>query len=98
MPSLSIILDVDRRGFQALGGMSNARKGIEEGKVIHLGEEAQIEVGTLRHGMESGADSVSICFPLPDGRVVLAETSAKLFITAAQAITAWQDARHRENR
>lgn len=93
MPHINIRLDVDMSGFDALAGIENAAEGIAAGRVIHISDNANVEIGTLRHGMESGKDSVAICFPLPDGRVVLLETSAQLFIAAAQAITAWQKGR-----
>jgi len=64
-----------------------------EGKsVIHLGEEANIEVARLRGGMTSGKSSVSFRFDLPDGRIVLAETSLALFTTAADAFRAREEA------
>jgi hypothetical protein len=93
MPVLTIKLDVDERGFDALGSMSSAAEGIADGRVIHLGNDAQIEVGTLRAGMASGKDSVMLCFALPDGKIVLAETSAELFLATAAAIGAWQEGR-----
>jgi hypothetical protein len=93
MPHLTIKLDVDERGFDALSGMGTAADGIAAGRVIHLGDDANIEVGTLRAGMQSGKDSVALCFALPDGKVVLAETSAELFLATARAISGWQEGR-----
>jgi hypothetical protein len=93
MPHLTIKLDVDRRGFDTLGGMPTAAGGIADGRVVHLGNDAEIEVGTLRHGMASGKDSVALCFKLPDGKIVLAETSAELFLATARAISGWQEGR-----
>jgi hypothetical protein len=91
MPSLDIKLDVDTNGgFDAINAVPLLD--IEE-RIIHLGEEAYLEIGTLRHGMESGKDSMAFCFSLPDGKVVVAETSVELFVTAARAITAWQEGR-----
>jgi len=61
---------------------------IERG-FIHLGNDAEpIQVAMLDHGMASGKPSVTIRVDLPDGRIVLAETSARLFVTAARAIWA----------
>lgn len=59
-------------------------------KVIHLGNDAPpIGVAVLPHGMiPSGLPSVTFRIDLPDGRTVLAETSARLFVTAARAILA----------
>lgn len=43
-------------------------------------------VAGLPAGMASGAPSVMLRLDLPDGRVVLAETSLKLFLSAADAL------------
>lgn len=98
MPHLTIILDVDKRGgFPAVDAAGLAgtegHEAVASGKLIHLGNDARIEVGTLRHGMQSGKDSCAFCFTLPDGRVVVAETSVELFVSTARAITAWQEGR-----
>lgn len=45
-----------------------------------------IQVAVLDGGMESGLPSVAFRFDLPDGRVVIAQTSARLFCMAASAI------------
>ena len=50
--------------------------------------ESDIKVAVLDKGMESGRPSVAIRIDLPDGKVVLAETSARLFCTAAKVIMA----------
>ena len=47
-----------------------------------------IKVAVLAGGMQSGRPSVMLRFELPDGKTVLAETSARLFCTAARAIMA----------
>jgi hypothetical protein len=85
MPSMKIKLDVDQSGFDSLIGVVD--------DVIHLKGEGYLELGTLRHGMESGKDSVALCFKLPDGRAVIAETSAELYVASARAVTAWQEGR-----
>lgn len=87
MPVLKIKLDVDEHPFDAVVGIGGDRE-----RIVHV-PDAVIEVGTLRAGMKSGKDSVMICVPLPDGRVLLAETSAELFVASARAITGWQEGR-----
>lgn len=98
MPSMNIILDAERDGFPSMSKLASgveipphaqATAGdylVEQGKLVHLTNE--IEVGALAGGMESGAPSAAFCFTLPDGRVVLAETSLALFLTAADALKA----------
>jgi hypothetical protein len=44
------------------------------------------EAAYLAGGMTSGAPSVMLRCEMKDGTVILAETSAKLFITAAAAV------------
>ena len=46
-----------------------------------------IQIVTLDGGMASGKPSVMIRLDLPDGRLVLAETSVALFQMAAAAMT-----------
>lgn len=90
MPALTIVLDVERDGFRAVrrAGLRGADgdESVAAGKLIHLGNDAEIELGALAAGMQSGAASVVFCFTLPDGRVVLAETSMALLLTAADAL------------
>jgi hypothetical protein len=47
-----------------------------------------IEIAFLDFGMASGRPSVAIRFNLPDGRTVLAQTSARLFASAGRALLA----------
>ena len=57
--------------------------------VIHLGNGAPaIQVAVLEAGMSSGRPSIAIRIDLPDGRFVIAETTARLFCTAGKAIMA----------
>ena len=57
--------------------------------VIHIaGESPPLQVAVLDGGLVSGRPSVAIRADLPDGRTVVVETSARLFVTAAQAIHA----------
>ena len=57
--------------------------------VVHLGDGAPpIEVAVLAGGLRSGRPSVALRLALPDGTIVIAETTARLFCTAASAILA----------
>lgn len=58
------------------------------GLLIHLAEGSTLGVAALAGGMSSGRPSVAFKFDLPDGRVVLAETSLRLFLAAADALRA----------
>lgn len=89
MPEMVVVPDVERTGYaamRALGkhGHIDAQAAVDSGQLIHL--TTPIEVGGLPRGMTSGRASVSFCFTLPDGRVVLAETSMRLFKVAADAL------------
>ena len=60
---------------------------IERGEVYYLSKDAPpIQIGALEGGMTSGKPSVAIRIDLPDGKVVVAETSWALFhvVHAAQ--------------
>jgi hypothetical protein len=55
-------------------------------------ERGAIKIAVLDGGTASGRPSVMLRFELPDGRTVLAETTARLFCTAGRMITArWPD-------
>lgn len=77
MPSLRIILDGD-----------GAFPELARDDVIHLADNADIAVTGLAHGMASGDPSAAFVFMLPDGRPVLAETSLRLLLSAADALKA----------
>lgn len=47
-----------------------------------------IQVAVFEHGMADGAPSVALRLDLPDGSVVIAETSARLFVNASTLIKA----------
>lgn len=58
-------------------------------RIIHLGNDAPpIHISVLDGGMRSGKASIMLRIDLPDGKVVLAETSLALFLTAAKAFAA----------
>lgn len=57
-------------------------------RIIHLGNDTSLGVSALSGGMTSGKPSVMLRIDLPDGRVVLAETSMALFLATADALRA----------
>ena len=58
-------------------------------EVIHLANNAPpIQIAALEGGMTSGAPSIVIRVDLPDGRVVMAETSLRLFQGANNVLRA----------
>jgi hypothetical protein len=57
--------------------------------VIEMPHDVPIRIETLDHGMQSGAPSLAFIIELPQiGRVVLAQTSVKLFQMCAAATLA----------
>jgi hypothetical protein len=59
---------------------------LKDKTIVHV--EAPMEMAILEGGMVSGSPSVMLAVPMPDGTVAIAQTSAKLFCTAARAIQA----------
>ena len=60
-----------------------------------LRDAGQLTVAGLSKGLQSGLPSVAIRIDLPDGSVVVAETTLRLFLTAADALKAVHgDPRH----
>jgi hypothetical protein len=67
----------------------NAWPDLQGKPIIHLGDGApMIDVAVLDGGMSSGRPSVALRLELPDGRTVIAETSARLFCSTARIIEA----------
>jgi hypothetical protein len=67
----------------------NAWSDIRDKEIIHLANGSPpIGVAVLNSGLASGRPSVAIRIDLPDGRTVVAETTARLFCGAARAIMA----------
>lgn len=65
---------------------------VRQGDIINVTDT--LGVTFLEGGMQSGAGSVAIRLDLPDGKVVIAETSWALFAMAARAFGArygWPD-------
>jgi hypothetical protein len=83
MPALDIILHGD-------GCWPDLKE--HPDRVIHLADGTLIAMAALPGGMTSGQTSVSIRIDLPDGRVVVAETSLALLGTAVDMFRA-QDKR-----
>lgn len=75
MPALNIILEGE-----------GCWPDLHEKKVIHTTDP--ISVAALPRGMSSGSASVAFRIDLPDGTVVVAETSMALFLAAARAFRA----------
>jgi hypothetical protein len=60
---------------------------LRKDQIIHLADDdPPIRVAVLDSGMASGRPSVAIRMDLPDGRVVVARTSARVFCAAGRAI------------
>ncbi len=58
--------------------------------IIHIGgsEGAAIRITALERGMTSGKASVGIGIPMPDGKIILVESSLELFLGAAAVLGA----------
>jgi hypothetical protein len=60
-------------------------------RVVVLPDEALVQLAMLREGTVGNRPSVTIRLDLPDGRVVLAQTSLRLFLAAAEVFrAAWR--------
>jgi hypothetical protein len=67
----------------------NAWPDLQDKDVIHIADGGPpIQVAILDHGMTSGRPSVAIRIDIPDGRTIIAETTARLFCNAAKAFMA----------
>ena len=60
---------------------------LDRDKIVHLGNAAPpIHVACLERGVSSGRPSVGFRLDLPNGQVVIAETSVRLFLHAADLV------------
>ncbi len=80
VPRLLIVLDPEKEGL----GVPYT------GELIRLGDDVEFVVTGLPDGMAAGADgkkraSIAFAFPLPNGDLVIAETSWRLLSTAYHA-------------
>lgn len=86
MAVMHVILDGDGCWPDLVADGETLKSAASGKPVIHLGQGAPaIQVAALPGGMTSGRTSVTFRLDLPDGTVVLAETSLLLFLTAARA-------------
>lgn len=83
MPSLTL-------SFVPTGPLTETQwPDLDRENVIHLGNDAPpVRVAVLHGGMSSGQPSIALRIDLPDGRSIIAETSARLFCMAARGIMA----------
>jgi len=89
MPSITLLLNGDGCWPDLGATEEEIDANIASGRLTWLGNGSKpIQVALLDKGMQSGNPSVSIRFDLPDGKTVVAETSLKLFYTAARAMLA----------
>jgi hypothetical protein len=77
-------------GFVASGPLVETEwPDLKRENCIHLGNDAPpVRLAVLDKGLESGRPSIALRLDLPDGKTVIAETTARLFCSAARAIMA----------
>lgn len=83
MIPLTVTPDVDRAPWHDLADRIHPDAVSDDRPMPHLRR-----IGLLRNGMASGRASVAIAVELGDGRVVLAETSYRLWRVAVAALAA----------
>ena len=77
MPELSIKLEGDK-AWPDLRDNPNVLNG--------MGNDASIQLAVLDHGTTNGRPTVAIRIDLPDGKIVITETTARLFVQVAKII------------
>lgn len=84
MPEIRVKLNVETDPFASIVRLHS--QGRVPRDLIHV--TSPWELGALPKGMGSGKTSVSIAITLPDGRVVIAESSLLALTAAVQALNA----------
>ena len=79
MPSIDLNLDGDNAWPDLKG-----RKG--DPFIYEVPKDSPLQMATFPSGMKSGRASAMIRVDLPDGKVILIETSVACFLTAAAAM------------
>ena len=82
MPVMTVTMNIEDTPWEDLHTLR------DQGKLITAMsfEAGRIRIGGLPNGMNSGKTSVAIAVPLPDGTIVLTETSLALFLNAAEIL------------
>lgn len=78
-----ISLTVNLKGFGAWPDITDKERLLLPGP-----DAPPMQVAVLPNGTAEGRPSVAIRVDLPDGKIMIAETSARLFCTAAKMIMA----------
>lgn len=87
MPTLRIILDGDGCWPDADPAQPH----------VHFDQQTALAVARLPGGMSSGNGSVSIRLDMPDGSIIIAQTSERLFLAAADAFRAVAEMERKAN-
>lgn len=81
MPTINVNLDGE-------GVWPDMEQLINDGKLIIIPDEAAIDIAVLDDGTVSGEPSMAFRFHLPDGKVVFAQTTLRLYLLTASVIQA----------
>lgn len=84
MPTINVIRNIDESD-------NNPLLNYKPEDIIHI-QDGSITIGTLAYGMASGKTSVGIIIPLPDGRILLAETYLRLIKSTFEILQAFPEA------
>lgn len=74
-------IDVYLNGDNCWSDLSAQRE-----KIIHVNDNGAISLAGLSQGTEAGKPSVALRINLPDGRVVIVETTLALLLTATDVL------------
>jgi hypothetical protein len=83
VPEIRVSIDVERWPTQAIQKLHDEGR---TGDIIYSTEP--LEIGALPGGMQSGRTSIAVFFTLPDGRVVIADTSLRALRTVVETLAA----------
>jgi hypothetical protein len=93
LPMSEIVIHKDGDGalrdvFRKVGitGPPRDGSGRIDSRVVHVGNDAEVHLTGLAHGMSSGLPSVAMAFELPDKRLAFVEFSLRSFLDAADML------------
>ena len=89
MPVISLIFEEPAWPDIGHSNPEEIEQMLKDGSLVWMAEGTPpIQITCLEQGMYSGKPSVAMRFDLPDGKIVVVETSLRLFLVAADALKA----------
>jgi hypothetical protein len=92
-PNIHVVLDAEQTPLSILEDLyrahpecDTAEKLVKAGHLVHITNDAQIDIGGMPKGTKQGNPTVMFAFKTSDDKGVIVETTMALFLSAADAL------------